>query len=277
MKSAYDIAVIGAGHAGCEAALVAARMGCSVLVVTLARSGVGRMSCNPSIGGLAKGHLVREIDALGGEMARAIDEVGIHFKVLNRSRGPAVRGPRAQADRQAYEGYMRAALEDAAGVDLVEGEAAEVLAEGGEAAGIALVDGRSARARAVILTAGTFLAGRMYTGEKRFEGGRRGEPAARALSETMRALGFRTARLKTGTPPRVLRDSIDYARTDEQPPDDPPVPFSFGTAAIDRSQISCWITRTGEKAHREIRAFLDRSPLFTGVIEGTGPRYCPSI
>lgn len=277
MKSRYDIVVIGAGHAGCEAALAAARMGLSVAVVTLERSGIGRMSCNPSIGGLAKGHLVREIDALGGEMARAIDATGIHYKILNRSRGPAVQAPRAQADRNAYEAYMLGALEGEAGLDIIEGEAADLIVENGNARGVRTADDVKIRAGAVILTAGTFLRGRMYVGEETFDGGRRGEPAAARLSDSMRAIGFRTTRLKTGTPPRVFRDSILFEKTEEQPPDVPPPPFSFQTKSIDRPQVSCWITRTTEETHKVIRSCLDRSPLFTGRIEGAGPRYCLSI
>jgi len=277
VKSKYDIVVIGGGHAGCEAALAAARMGSSVLLVNLDRRGLARMSCNPAIGGLAKGHLVREVDALGGEMARAIDATGIHFKILNRSRGPAVHAPRAQADRDAYATYMLRVVEEERNIDLHVGEAVEVLAEKGRVTGVVTSDGIVARTGAAIVTAGTFLSAIMHTGDTVTPGGRRGEPAADALTGNLRALGFRTTRLKTGTPPRLRSDTIRYDRTAEQKPDDPPAPFSFQTANIERRQISCWTTRTNEKTHEVIRSYLDRSPLFSGRIQGVGPRYCPSI
>lgn len=272
-----DVLVIGGGHAGCEAALAAARMGCSVLLLTHDRCAPARMSCNPAIGGLAKGQLVREIDALGGEMGLAIDATGIHFRVLNASRGPAVRAPRAQADRDAYSAYMRDVLEGRPNLAIEEGEAADLLVERGHVAGAVDASGRTFRARAVVLAAGTFLSACMYVGERCIPGGRRGEPAAERLAERMRALGFRTARLKTGTPPRLRGSTIRYERTCEQRPDDPPRPFSFRTQRIERNQVSCWTTDTNEETHRVIRASLDRSPLYTGKIQGAGPRYCPSI
>jgi len=272
-----DVLVIGGGHAGCEAALAAARMGCSVLLLTHDRCAPARMSCNPAIGGLAKGQLVREIDALGGEMGLAIDATGIHFRVLNASRGPAVRAPRAQADRDAYSAYMRDVLEGRPNLAIEEGEAADLLVERGHVAGAVDASGRTFRARAVVLAAGTFLSACMYVGERCIPGGRRGEPAAERLAERMRALGFRTARLKTGTPPRLRGSTIRYERTCEQRPDDPPRPFSFRTGRIERPQVSCWTTDTNEETHRVIRASLDRSPLYTGKIQGAGPRYCPSI
>ncbi|MFH1681472.1 MAG: tRNA uridine-5-carboxymethylaminomethyl(34) synthesis enzyme MnmG, partial [Candidatus Eisenbacteria bacterium] len=273
----HDIIVIGGGHAGCEAALAAARMGCSVLLLTQDRNALARMSCNPAIGGLAKGQLVREIDALGGEMGLAIDGAGIHFRVLNGSRGPAVRAPRAQADRGAYSAYMREAVERQGGLALEEGEAADILVENGRAAGVVAASGEAFGACAVILAAGTFLSACMYVGERRISGGRRGEPAADHLAARMRALGFRTARLKTGTPARLRGATIRYERTAEQRPDDPPLPFSFRTERIGRPQISCWTTETNEETHRVVLSYLHRSPLFTGKIRGTGPRYCPSI
>ncbi len=273
----YDVAVIGAGHAGVEAALAPARLGFRVLLLTLDRLAVGRMSCNPAIGGLAKGHLVREIDALGGEMARAIDAVGIHFKLLNRSRGPAVQGPRAQADRDGYSAYMLGVVENEPNIDLKDGEAADLIVTGGEIRGLVTATGEKYSADSVILTAGTFLSAVMFTGDRKVAGGRRNEPAAERLGERMRTLGFRTARLKTGTPPRVRRSTVDWSRAWEQKPDRPPLPFSFGTESIDRPQVSCWITRTNDKTHDIIRRNLDRSPLFRGEIGGAGPRYCPSI
>ncbi|MFH1278573.1 MAG: tRNA uridine-5-carboxymethylaminomethyl(34) synthesis enzyme MnmG [Candidatus Eisenbacteria bacterium] len=273
----YDIIVIGAGHAGCEAALAPARMGLSVLVLTMDRNAVARMSCNPAIGGLAKGQLVREIDALGGEMALAIDATGIHFRMLNKSRGPAVRAPRAQADREAYSAYMGRIVGEQANLALEEGEVADLLVDNGAIAGAVTAAGETIGAGAVILTAGTFLGACMHVGDRRVAGGRRGEPAAEGLARKIRTLGFRTARLKTGTPPRVRGATIRYERTEEQRPDDPPVPFSFRTPRIERPQISCWITRTTGETHDVIRGALDRSPLFTGKIEGVGPRYCPSI
>lgn len=273
----YDIIVIGAGHAGVEAALAPARMGHTVLLLTMDRNAIGRMSCNPAIGGLAKGHLVREIDALGGEMGRAIDATGIHFKMLNQSRGPAVQGPRAQADRDGYSRYLCDVVGSEANITVHEGEAADLVVHGGRARGVETARGEVFEADAVILTAGTFLSAIMYVGDVVAPGGRRGEPAAERLGERMRSLGFRTSRLKTGTPPRIARSSIDWSRTAEQKADDPPRPFSFRTKSIDRPQLSCWITRTDEKTHAVIRGEIHRSPMHSGRIEGTGPRYCPSI
>jgi len=273
----FDVIVVGAGHAGCEAALAPARMGLSVLMITLDRTGVARMSCNPAIGGLAKGQLVREIDALGGEMGLAIDAAGTHFRVLNRSRGPAVQAPRAQADREAYSAYMAEVVGRQENLLLEEGEVAEILVDRGAVAGVTTSSGGRIAASAVIVTAGTFLDACMHVGDRRVIGGRRGEPAAVSLARSMNALGFRTARLKTGTPPRLRGATIDAGRTGEQKPDDPPSPFSFRTGSIDRPQVSCRTTRTTEETHDVIRSFLDRSPLFTGKIKGAGPRYCPSI
>jgi len=273
----YDVAVIGAGHAGIEAALAPARMGCSVLLITLDRGAVGRMSCNPAIGGLAKGHLVREVDALGGEMARAIDATGTHFKMLNRSRGPAVQGPRAQADRDAYASYMSRVVEAETNIDVVEDDVVGLDVQDGRVCGVIAAGRGRIGAAAAILTAGTFLASRMFLGGRVIRGGRLGEKSAETLSRAMEELGFRTARLKTGTPPRILGKSVDWSRTTEQRPDEMPTPFSFRTGRIDREQISCWITGTTEETHDVIRGNLHRSPLFAGEIEGAGPRYCPSI
>ena len=273
----FDVIVVGAGHAGCEAALAPARMGLSVLMITLDRTGVARMSCNPAIGGLAKGQLVREIDALGGEMGLAIDAAGTHFRILNRSRGPAVRAPRAQADREAYSAYMARVVDRQQNLLLEEGEVADIVTDRGAVAGVTTSSGERIAASAVIVTAGTFLDACMYVGDRRVSGGRRGEPAAERLARSMSALGFRTARMKTGTPPRLSGETIDRGRTGEQKPDDPPRPFSFRTVSIDRPQVSCLVTRTTGETHEVIRSFLDRSPLFTGKIKGAGPRYCPSI
>lgn len=277
MKQHYDIAVIGAGHAGVEAALAPARMGLSVILISFDRRAVGRMSCNPAIGGLAKGHLVREIDALGGEMGRAIDATGTHFKMLNRSRGPAVRGPRAQADRDQYSAYMCAAVGAEKNIHLAEDEVVGLDVRGERLRGVITEKRGAIGADAVILAAGTFLSSRMFTGDRVTEGGRIGERSASSFSKAMVDLGFQTARLKTGTPARILGRSIDWSRTREQKPDAVPEPFSFRTRSIDREQISCWITGTTEETHEVIRRNIHRSPLFAGEIEGAGPRYCPSI
>ncbi len=272
-----DVLVVGAGHAGLEAALASARMGCDTILVTLARDAVGRMSCNPAIGGLAKGHLVREIDALGGEMGRAIDATGIQFRLLNASRGPAVQAPRAQADKEAYSRRMRAVVESTAGLALVEDEVLDLVVEGGAIAGVLLRHAGGVEARAVVITSGTFLRGLIHIGATQQRGGRIHEAAAEGLSGALLRCGFPLGRLKTGTPPRVLASSVDRTRLEPQPGDPEPVPFSFETERIDREQIDCHITWTGPVTHDLIRANLDRSPLFTGAIRSVGPRYCPSI
>ncbi len=275
-----DVVVIGAGHAGCEAALAAARMGCVTALVTLDAAAVARMSCNPAIGGLAKGHLVREIDALGGEMGRAIDATGIQFRLLNASRGPAVQAPRAQADKDLYSRRMRAVVEAAPGLRLVAGEADDLIVEDGAVRGVMLqADGvrRTLAARAVVVTSGTFLRGLIHVGLESRAGGRIHEKASVGLSLALERLGLPLGRLKTGTPPRIRRESVAFDRMERQPGDPVPVPFSFETGSIDRPQIDCHITWTNETAHALIRGSLDRSPLYSGVIRSVGPRYCPSI
>ena len=279
----FEVVVIGAGHAGCEAALAAARIGCRTALITTDAQAIARLSCNPAIGGLAKGHLVREIDALGGEMARAIDATGIQFRLLNRSRGPAVQAPRAQADKEAYPERMALALRSTPGLTIVEGEAADLVVEDGRlvavrlAGGSPMAGGNSIAARAAVVTTGTFLGGVLHRGLERSPGGRIGEPPSVGLSAALRRLGLPMGRLKTGTPPRVTRESVDFARLDRQPGDADPVPFSFDTAAITGPQVDCHITWTTPRTHAIIRDNLDRSPLFTGAITAIGPRYCPSI
>jgi tRNA uridine 5-carboxymethylaminomethyl modification enzyme len=277
MTHASDIVVIGAGHAGCEAALASARMGCAVTLVTLKRDAVARMSCNPAIGGLAKGHLVREIDALGGVMGRLADACGIQFRLLNRSRGPAVRGPRAQQDKDLYHRAMLAEVMACPNLTLVEGEVSELIVDGGKTSGVRLSDGRELSASAVVMTTGTFLRGLLHVGLDHTPGGRVGEAPSNALSATLGGLGFRMGRFKTGTPPRLLRASVDLARFERQPGDAEPTFFSEGTERVALPQVPCHIAYTNERVHRIVSENLDRSPLFTGVIEGRGPRYCPSL
>lgn len=273
----FDVIVIGAGHAGCEAAHAAARMGARTAVVTFNLDLVAQMSCNPAIGGIAKGHLVREMDALGGLMGRVIDATGIQFRMLNRSRGPAVQAPRAQADRALYRQQMKRELESIDNLHLRQGEVVEILAVDGRVRGVELMDGRRLRAEAVVVTTGTFLNGLIHIGDKRYSAGRSGELPSIRLAENLRHHGFRMGRLKTGTPPRLDRRSIDLRQFEEQPGDALPVPFSFTTRAIARPQISCYIGYTSDRVHRTIRENLSRSPLYSGQITGIGPRYCPSI
>ena len=273
----FDVLVIGAGHAGCEAAHAAAQMGAKTAVVTFNLDLVAQMSCNPAIGGIAKGHLVREMDALGGLMGRVIDETGIQFRMLNRSRGPAVQAPRAQADRSLYRRQMRRELESIPNLHLRHGEVVEILTKDGHVIGVELMDGRALRAEAVVVTTGTFLNGLIHIGEKRYSAGRSGELPSIKLAENLKALGFRMGRLKTGTPPRLDSRSIDLKQFEEQPGDEAPVPFSFTTHAITRPQISCYIGYTTDQVHRTIRDNIARSPLYSGQIQGVGPRYCPSI
>ncbi len=273
----YDVIVVGAGHAGIEASLAAARMGLRTLVLTMSADAIGRMSCNPAIGGLAKGQLVREIDALGGEMARAIDETGIQFRMLNTRKGPAVRSPRAQADKHRYAARMRHVLASEPGLTVLEDSGTALIIDGGRCRGVIGGSSRRYASSATILTTGTFLKGLCHVGLTSFGGGRAGEPAAEHLSDSLRALGLEVGRLKTGTPPRLRRDSIHWAACEPQNGDDPPVPFSFSTGSIDRPQVPCHVTYTTERTHALIRGGLDRSPLYTGLIRGVGPRYCPSI
>jgi tRNA uridine 5-carboxymethylaminomethyl modification enzyme len=277
MSQRLDVIVIGGGHAGCEAAAAAARVGARTALVTHRFSTIGAMSCNPAIGGLGKGHLVREIDALDGLMGRVADAGGIQFRVLNRRKGPAVRGPRAQADRKLYAAAMQQAIRATANLAVIEGEADDVVVADGRVAGIRLVDGRVLAAGAVVLTTGTFLRGLIHVGERRTPAGRVGEAPALGLSATLERLGFALGRLKTGTPPRLDGATIDWARLEMQPGDDPPEPFSALTERIDNPQIQCAITRTTEETHRIISANVHRSPMYSGQIQSRGPRYCPSI
>jgi len=274
----FDIVVVGGGHAGCEAALAAARLGARTALLTLRLDRVAEMSCNPAIGGQAKGQMVREIDALGGEMARAADRAAIQYRLLNRSKGAAVRSPRAQCDRRDYARTMQQVLRAQPGLEVFEETVAEVLVRGGEAAGVRCEGGRTFAARAVVLTTGTFLRGLLHRGEASWPGGRLGEPPADGLSASLERLGLRLGRLKTGTPPRVDGRSLDYARLREQPSDADPVRFAFDAPDGPLPDgVSCWLTRTTPAVHGRIRANLDRAPIYTGQIQSAGPRYCPSI
>jgi tRNA uridine 5-carboxymethylaminomethyl modification enzyme len=273
----FDVVVIGAGHAGCEAAYVAARCGAKTALITLDINSIGQMSCNPAIGGIAKGHMVREVDALGGIMGEVIDQTGIQFRLLNRSRGPAVQSPRAQADRNLYRTEMRRRLGLTENLTIIGGEAAEIKVTGNQVAGVELADGTFIEARAVVLTTGTFLNGLVHVGKKTFSAGRSGEPAAIKLANSIHNIGFKMGRLKTGTPPRLDGRTINYSKFERQPGDDEPVPFSFKTKKIDRPQIECFIGYTNENVHDIIRQNIDKSPLYSGDIQGIGPRYCPSI
>lgn len=275
--TAYDVIVVGGGHAGCEAAAAAARMGARTALVTHRFATIGEMSCNPAIGGLGKGHLVREIDALDGLMGRVADAAGIQFRLLNRSKGPAVQGPRAQADRALYRRAMQAAIRETEGLTVVEGGVEDLIVSGGRVAGVVTGDGRRLSAGAVVLTTGTFLNGLIHLGEQQIPAGRSGEAPALRLSERLYGLGLQLGRLKTGTPPRLKGSSIDWDALEQQPGDDPPQPFSFLTERISTPQIACAITRTIEATHAIIRANLERSAMYSGRIASTGPRYCPSI
>lgn len=277
MKSNYDVVVIGGGHAGCEAAAASARMGARTALVTLSQATIGAMSCNPAIGGLGKGHLVREIDALDGLMGRVADAAGIQFRLLNRRKGPAVRGPRTQADRKLYKEAMQQALAGQPALDIIEGEVADLNIRAGAVAGVLLADGRIIGCGAVVLTTGTFLRGLIHIGDRTIVAGRMNEPATSGLSRTLGQLGLQMGRLKTGTPPRLDGTTIDWASLEMQPADADPVPFSLLTATISNPQIECGITRTTPATHAVIERNLGRSAMYSGAIEGIGPRYCPSI
>lgn len=276
-RESFDVIVIGGGHAGCEAAAASARMGATTALVTHRFSTVGAMSCNPAIGGLGKGHLVREIDALDGLMGRVGDAGGIQFRVLNRRKGPAVRGPRAQADRKLYAAAMQAAIRETEGLSVIEGEADELIVVDGRVTGLRLADGRVLRAGAVVVTTGTFLRGLIHLGEKNWPAGRVGEAPAMGLSVSFERAGFTLGRLKTGTPPRLDGSTIDWSAVEMQPGDEPPEPFSVMTERITTPQIQCGITRTTAATHEVIRANVHRSPMYSGQIKSSGPRYCPSI
>jgi tRNA uridine 5-carboxymethylaminomethyl modification enzyme len=277
MNARYDVIVVGGGHAGCEAAAAAARMGAKVALVTHRFATIGAMSCNPAIGGLGKGHLVREIDALDGLMGRVADLGGIQFRVLNRRKGPAVRGPRAQADRGLYARAMQQAICTTPNLAVIEAEADDLLIRGDRIAGLKLADGRELGAAAVVLTTGTFLRGLIHIGERQTPAGRVGEAPALGLSLTLQRLGFSLGRLKTGTPPRLDGRTIDWTAVEMQPGDEPPEPFSMLTERIDNPQVQCGITRTNAATHRIIRDNVHRSPMYSGQISSKGPRYCPSI
>jgi len=275
----FDVIVVGGGHAGTEAALAAARMGCQTLLLTHSLETLGQMSCNPSIGGIGKGHLVKEIDALGGAMALATDEAGIQFRILNSSKGPAVRATRAQADRVLYRKAIRTRLENQPNLWLFQQAVDDLLVSGDRVSGVQTNMGLVFHGKTVVLTAGTFLDGKIHIGLDNHPGGRAGDPPSIRLSSRLKELKLPQGRLKTGTPPRIDGRTIDYSVLAEQPGDFDPVPvFSFiGDAAMHPEQIPCWVTHTNAKTHNIIRGGLDRSPMFTGVIEGVGPRYCPSI
>jgi tRNA uridine 5-carboxymethylaminomethyl modification enzyme len=277
VDESFDVIVIGAGHAGCEAASASARLGAETALVTINLDLIGQMSCNPAVGGIAKGHVVREIDALGGIMGRVIDRTGIQFRLLNRSRGPAVQSPRAQADRALYRTEMRRVLEATPNLHLRQGVVVELIVENNKVTGVEMQDSRRFGAKAVVVATGTFLNGTIHTGRKTFSAGRAGEPASIELAESLKKLGFPVGRLKTGTPPRLDGRTIDWDAFDPQPPDESPVPFSFATERIEQDQIQCFIGYTGERLHQTIRDNLHQSPLYSGKITGVGPRYCPSI
>ncbi len=273
----FDVIIVGGGHAGCEAAAAAARMGAGAALVTHKVQTIGEMSCNPAIGGLGKGHLVREIDALDGLMGRVIDRAGIQFRMLNRSKGPAVQGPRAQADRKLYRRHMQEALASQAGLEVIEEPVEDLIVEDGAVAGVITASGRELRCGAVVITTGTFLKGLIHMGETRVPAGRVGEAPAIRLSDRLYSLGLRMGRLKTGTPARLDGRTIDYSRLDAQAGDEPPAPFSFLTKKITTPQVACHITATTPETHAIIAANIHRAPMYSGQIASTGPRYCPSI
>ena len=277
MKNTFDVIIVGGGHAGTEAAIVSARMGMNTSLITLNKKKISLMSCNPAIGGLAKGQLVREIDALGGVMGKITDEAGIHFKMLNISKGPAVQSPRAQTDRLLYAAVAQRHVFGTPNLTVIEDEVVGVKIVKNKVKGVFLKKNAYISARAVVLTTGTFLNGVIFIGTKKMSAGRAGDLAAEGLTESLVSYGFRSGRLKTGTPPRVHRDSIDYSRTEVQKPDTNPQPFSYSTDIVKNKQIDCYITFTNPQSHDILRLGFDRSPLFTGTIHGVGPRYCPSI
>ncbi len=273
----YEVVVVGAGHAGCEAAHAAARIGLCTALYTMNADLIAQMSCNPAVGGIAKGHIVREIDALGGLMGKVADEAGIQFRLLNTGRGPAVWSPRAQEDKTQYRIVMRRALEQTPNLYIKQAEVIEILFDGNEIIGVELLDGRRVSSRAVVLTTGTFLNGLIHIGERQFTSGRNGEPASISLANCIRNLGFEWGRLKTGTPPRLDKRSIDYSKFEEQPGDGEPTPFSFSTRRELQNKVCCHIAYTNREIHDTIRRNMARSPLYSGRIQGLGPRYCPSL
>jgi len=273
----FDVIIIGAGHAGCEAASASARIGAETALVTINLDLIGQMSCNPAIGGIAKGHIVREIDALGGIMGRVIDRTGIQFRLLNRSRGPAVQSPRAQADRALYRTEMRRVLEATPNLHLRQGVVIDLIVQNNTVVGVELEDTRCFGAKSVVIATGTFLNGTIHTGKRTFSAGRAGEPASIELSNSLKRIGFPVGRLKTGTPPRLDGRTIDWDAFEAQPADEKPVPFSFSTEKLEQPQIQCFIGYTTEELHNKIRDNLHQSPLYSGKIKGIGPRYCPSI
>ncbi len=277
MSEQCDVIVVGGGHAGCEAALAAARMGARTLLLTMDPDRIAQMSCNPAIGGIAKGHLVKEIDALGGEMGRNTDQAGIQFRMINTSKGPAVRALRAQCDKKIYRQVMQHTLRAQPGLHIRGGTVDRILTHAGAVTGIVTDSGQHIEARAVVLTSGTFLKGLIHIGLSHFPAGRAGESSAEHLSDCMRDFGFELGRLKTGTPPRLDRDTIDFSMMELQPGDDPPPPFSYRTSRIPLPQVPCHLTHTNSQTHDIIAKNIDRSPLFSGVIDSVGPRYCPSI
>ena len=277
MSLERDIIVIGGGHAGCEAALAGARMGCRVVLLTIDKSKIAQMPCNPAVGGIAKGHLVKEIDALGGEIGRNTDKAGIQFRMLNTRKGPAVRATRVQCDKSLYRSAMQDTLNGQSGLEIFEGTADRILTKGNAVSGVVTNSGETIYAKAIVITSGTFLKGLMHIGLNHLPGGRAGEAPAEQLSDCMRDFGFEVGRLKTGTPPRLAQETINFDVMQVQPGDNPPRPFSFRTKMISNPQINCHLTTTTEQTHEIIRKNLDRSPIYAGVIESVGPRYCPSI